>query len=231
MKLPLKCSFEYGRSTYGPKKTHLGGCIFSKWPNVKNQFFSKKNFFQIFSNFFLAHPKRNLFLILKWFYFLIFAQNWPICEGFCFSFLKIDFFPLWWGGPPGAPWGVKIFPKMVPMIIIGHIMKVYDEKLAKKNSSVWLYKYSPSSNSKLKFRCDNSNSTKMASSPVSSPTRPRINRAAELRLKNNDNGSGGKSRSGSINSIAPSSSSTTWGNPAKLSRAVILSWWKWFWMK
>ena len=63
-------------------------------------------------------------------------------------------------------------------------------------------------NSKLKFRCDNSNSTKMASSPVSSPTRPRINRAAELRLKNNNNGSGSKSRSGSINSIAPSSSST-----------------------
>ena len=146
MKLPLKCSFEYGRSTYGPKKTHLGGCIFSKWPNVKNQFFSKKNFFQIFQKFFLAHPKRNLFLILKWFYFLIFAQNWPICEGFCFSFLKIDFFPLWWGGPPGAPWGVKIFPKMVPMIIIGHIIKVYDEKWAKKNfffQSVWLYKYSP----------------------------------------------------------------------------------------
>ena len=63
-------------------------------------------------------------------------------------------------------------------------------------------------NSKLKFRCDNSNSTKMASSPVSSPTRPRINRAAELRLKNNNNGSGSKSRSGLINSIAPSSSST-----------------------
>ena len=63
-------------------------------------------------------------------------------------------------------------------------------------------------NSKLKFRCDNSNSTKMASSPVSSPTRPRINRAAELRLKNNNNGSVSKSRSGSINSIAPSSSST-----------------------
>ena len=63
-------------------------------------------------------------------------------------------------------------------------------------------------NSKLKFRCDNSNSTKMASSPVSSPTRPRINRAAELRLKNNNNGSGSKSRSGSINSIALSSSST-----------------------
>ena len=64
------------------KKTHLGGCIFSKWPNVKNLFFSKKIFFRIFSNFFLAHLKRNLFLILKWFYFLIFAQNWPICEGF-----------------------------------------------------------------------------------------------------------------------------------------------------
>jgi len=60
-------------------------------------------------------------------------------------------------------------------------------------------------NNKIKFRCDNS--TKMASSPVSSPTRPRINRAAELRLKNNNNGSG-KTRSGSINSITPSSSST-----------------------
>ena len=129
------------------QKKHISGGVFSPNGQIRKiNFFSKKNFFQIFSNFFLAHPKRNLFLILKWFYFLIFAQNWPICEGFCFSFLKIDFFPLWWGGPPGAPWGVKIFPKMVPMIIIGHIIKVYDEKWAKKNfffQSVWLYKYSP----------------------------------------------------------------------------------------
>ena len=122
------------------QKNTFGGVLFQKMTKCeKSIFFKKKNFVK----FFLAHLKRNLFLILKWFYFLIFAQNWLICEGFFFSILKIDFFPLWWGGPPGAPWGVKIFPKMVPMIIIGHIMKVYDEKLAKKNSSVWLYKYSP----------------------------------------------------------------------------------------
>ena len=129
------------------KKTHLEGYFFKKWPKVKNLFFSKKKFGQIFSKFF-AHLKRNLFLILKWFYFLIFAQNWPICEGFGFSFLKIDIFPLWWGGRPGAPWGVKIFPKMVPMIIIGHVLKVYDEKWAKKLFFFFkvsdLYKYSPS---------------------------------------------------------------------------------------
>lgn len=62
-------------------------------------------------------------------------------------------------------------------------------------------------NNRIKFRCDTSSSTKMASSPVSSPvSKPRINRAAELRLKSSGSGAGGgKSRSGSINSISPAS--------------------------
>jgi len=49
---------------------------------------------------------------------------------------------------------------------------------------------------KLKLGCEGSSGTRVASSPVSSPTRPRNNRAAELRLKT-------KSRSGSVNSITP----------------------------
>ena len=55
---------------------------------------------------------------------------------------------------------------------------------------------------KLKFGCEGSSATRVASSPVSSPTtsRPRNNRAAELRLKTNNSD---KSRSGSINSITP----------------------------
>ena len=60
---------------------------------------------------------------------------------------------------------------------------------------------------KLKFGCEGSSGTRVASSPVSSPTtsRPRNNRAAELRLKTNNSD---KSRSGSINSITPSNSSS-----------------------
>ena len=115
------------------KKNTFGGVLLLQMTKCEKSILFKKKIGSNFFKFFFAHLKRNLFLILKWFYFLIFAQNWPICEGFCFSFLKIDIFPLWWGGPPGAPWGVKIFPKMVPMIIIGHIMKVYNEKWAKKN--------------------------------------------------------------------------------------------------
>ena len=57
---------------------------------------------------------------------------------------------------------------------------------------------------KLKFGCEGPSSTRVASSPVSSPTRPRINRAAELRLKTNN--SDKSSRSGSINSITPTNS-------------------------
>ena len=54
-----------------------------------------------------------------------------------------------------------------------------------------------------RLRCDTSSSTtRVASSPVSSPTRPRINRAAELRLRSSNTGAG-KSRSGSVNSITP----------------------------
>ena len=46
------------------KKTPLGGGgICSKGPNVRNQFFGKKNFGQIFWNFFSAHLMRNFFLI------------------------------------------------------------------------------------------------------------------------------------------------------------------------
>ena len=82
-------------------------------------------------------------------------------------------------------------------------------------------------NNRIKFRCDTS--TKMASSPVSSPvSKPRFiddlithkshqnftlhllhrnNRAAELRRKSTTPG-GGKSRSGSINSIAPATGSS-----------------------
>ena len=60
---------------------------------------------------------------------------------------------------------------------------------------------------KLKFGCEGSSGTRVASSPVSSPTtsRPRNNRAAELRLRTNNSD---KSRSGSINSITPSNSSS-----------------------
>ena len=36
-------------------------------------------------------------------------------------------FPFSGVSAPGTPQGVKIGPKMVPMIITGHIMKVYGE--------------------------------------------------------------------------------------------------------
>ena len=65
---------------------------------------------------------------------------------------------------------------------------------------------------KLKFGCEGSSgTTKVASSPVSSPTtsRPRNNRAAELRLRTTHSD---KSRSGSINSITPSSSTSSANN-------------------
>ena len=75
---------------------------------------------------------RNFFLILKWFYFLSFAQNWPICEGLKFSLLKMDDFPFSGVSAPGTPSEVKIGPKMVPMIFTGHIMKVYGEIGPKK---------------------------------------------------------------------------------------------------
>ena len=78
--IPLKCSFEYGPSSYEQKKIPLGGGFCSKGPNVKNQFFGKKIFRQIFQKKFFAHRIRNFVLIPKWFYFLSFAQNWPICE-------------------------------------------------------------------------------------------------------------------------------------------------------
>ena len=56
---------------------------------------------------------------------------------------------------------------------------------------------------KLKFGCEGSSGTKVAHSPLSSPTRPRINRAAELRLRNKNSE---KPRSGSVNSITPTNS-------------------------
>ena len=37
----------------------------------------------------------------------------------------MDDFPFSGASVPGTPSGVKIGPKMVPMIFIGHIMKVY----------------------------------------------------------------------------------------------------------
>ena len=46
---------------------------------------------------------QNFFLILKWFYFLSFAQNWPICEGLKFSLLKMDDFPFSGVSAPGTP--------------------------------------------------------------------------------------------------------------------------------
>ena len=45
----------------------------------------------------------DIFLILKWFYFLSFAQNWPICKGFRFSLLKLEDFPLQGVGDPSTP--------------------------------------------------------------------------------------------------------------------------------
>ena len=89
---------------------------------------------------------RNFFLILKWFYFFSFAQNWPISKWLKFSLLKMDDFPFSGVSAPETPEGVKICPKMVPMIFTGHIMKVYGEigpKKILKFQSVWLYKYSP----------------------------------------------------------------------------------------
>ena len=93
LKIPLKCLFEYGPSSYEQKKTPFGGGFCSRGPNVKNQFFGKKIFGQIFWKKYFAQLMRNFFLILKWFYFLSFAQNWPICEGLKFSLLKMDNFP------------------------------------------------------------------------------------------------------------------------------------------
>ena len=100
---------------------------------MKNQFFGKKIFRQIFQKKFFAHRIRNFVLIPKWFYFLSFAQNWPICEGLKFLLLKIEDFPFSGVSAPGPPYGVKICPKMVPMIFTGHIMKVYGEIGPKKN--------------------------------------------------------------------------------------------------
>ena len=45
----------------------------------------------------------DLDLILKWFNFLSFAQNWPICEGLKFSLLKMDDFPFSGVSAPGTP--------------------------------------------------------------------------------------------------------------------------------
>ena len=59
-------------------------------------FFFKIPLKNIWSNFFkniFDYLMRNFFLILKWFYFLSFSQNWPICRGLKFSLLKIDDFP------------------------------------------------------------------------------------------------------------------------------------------
>ena len=39
----------------------------------------------------------------------------------------MDDFPFPGASVPGTPSGLKIGPKMVPMIFIGHIMKVYGE--------------------------------------------------------------------------------------------------------
>ena len=86
---------------------------------------------------------RNFFLILKWFYFLSFSQNWPICRGLKFSLLKIDDFPFSWVSAPGTPEGVKIGPKIVPMIFTGHIIKTYGE-IGQKN--VWNFKVSDYTN-------------------------------------------------------------------------------------
>ena len=84
------------------KKT-FGGCFCSKGPNVKNQFFGKKIFRQIFQKKFFAHRIRNFVLIPKWFYFLSFAQNWPICEWLKFLLLKIEDFPFSGVSAPGPP--------------------------------------------------------------------------------------------------------------------------------
>ena len=108
------------------KKTPLRGGFCSKGPNVKNQFFDKN----IWSNFLkkiFCPSEAEIFLIRKWFYFFSFAQNWTICEGLKFSLLKMDDFPFSGVSAPETPEGVKIRPKMVPMIFTCHMMKVYGE--------------------------------------------------------------------------------------------------------
>ena len=85
------------------KKTPFGGGFCSRGPNVKNQFFGKKIFGQIFWKKYFAQLMRNFFLILKWFYFLSFAQNWLICEGLKFSLLKMNNFPFSGVSAPGTP--------------------------------------------------------------------------------------------------------------------------------
>ena len=114
----------------------LRGCFFSKWPKGQNQFFAKKIFWPKFFKIFFAHLIGNFFPIPKWSDFLIIAQNWPIYGGFSFTLLKTGYFPISRRGSPEAPLGVKICPKMVPTILTGHIMKVYDEKWAQKNFEI-----------------------------------------------------------------------------------------------
>ena len=77
-------------------------CFFHFLKNFIISFF----FENIWSNFlkiFFAHLMRNFFLIIKWFHFLSFAQNWPICEGLKFSLLKMDNFPFSEVSAPGTP--------------------------------------------------------------------------------------------------------------------------------
>ena len=90
------------------KKTPFGGGFCSRGPNVKNQFFGKKIFGQIFWKKYFAQLMRNFFLILKWFYFLSFVKNWPICDLWRFKVFIFE------NGP-------------IPLIFTGHIMKVYGE--------------------------------------------------------------------------------------------------------
>ena len=89
--------FEYGPSSYEQKKTPFGGGFCSRGPNVKNQFFGKKYLVKFFEKniLYFVHLMRNFFLILKWFYFLSFAQNGPIFKG-KFSLLKMDDFQCMW---------------------------------------------------------------------------------------------------------------------------------------
>ena len=114
----------------------LGGTFSPNGQKGKTNFFQKKYFDQNFSNFFLAYLIGNFFPIPKWSDFLIIAQNWPIYGGFSFTLLKTGYFPISRRGSPEAPLGVKICPKMVPTILTGHIMKVYDEKWAQKNFEI-----------------------------------------------------------------------------------------------
>ena len=121
----------------GTKKYNFWGVLFLQMAKrAKPIFFKKKYFDQNFSNFFLAYLIGNFFPIPKWSDFLIIAQNWPIYGGFSFTLLKTGYFPISRRGSPEAPLGVKICPKMVPTILTGHIMKVYDEKWAQKNFEI-----------------------------------------------------------------------------------------------